>query len=220
MEAVNDLIDNPSPRCACMLVVDTSSSMSGEPIEELNRGIQQFMEEVRSDEFAASSVELGIVAFGGSVRVVQEFGPLDKAAPPRLEASGDTPMGRAVEEAVRRLESRKREFRDAGVSYYQPWLVLMTDGQPTDSWQRAAEQLRQLAESRKLIVFGIGIGSSCDLQTLGAFCPTSRPPKRLEGLKFRELFQWLSQSMARVSVSTPGAEVALPSTDDWSSISV
>ena len=113
------------------------------------------------------------------------------------------------------LEQRKAEYKREGVSYYQPWLVLMSDGAPTDDWQQAAEQLRGLAESRKVVSLPIGIGSA-DLDVLSQF--SNRPAKPLAGLKFREFFSWLSQSMARVSQSTPGTAVKLPATSGWDSI--
>lgn len=46
----NDLIDNPSPRCACELVLDTSGSMSGEPMRALNSGVQDFIEALKDDD--------------------------------------------------------------------------------------------------------------------------------------------------------------------------
>ena len=64
----NDLIDNPTPRCACLLVLDTSGSMAGAAIDELNAGVQLFIETVHADEVAACSVEIAVVTAGGSVR--------------------------------------------------------------------------------------------------------------------------------------------------------
>ncbi|GAB4343103.1 MAG: VWA domain-containing protein [Calditrichia bacterium] len=212
----NDLIDNPTPRCACMLVLDTSSSMSGEPISSLNEGVQQFVQEVQEDEFARYSVELGIITFGGSVQEVVPLQTLENFQAPELSASGYTPMGEAVNLALDRLEQRKQEYKSSGVSYYQPWMVLMTDGQPNDEgWERAAQRLRALGEDKKIAVFGIGIGEHCDMQSLALFCPSKRPPLPLAGLKFREFFVWLSQSMSRVSQSTPGSKVPLADISGW-----
>ncbi|NEO02767.1 MAG: glycosyl transferase family 2, partial [Moorea sp. SIO3I7] len=62
-----DLIENPSPRCACMLLLDVSYSMHGDPIEQLNKGVNQFIEEVCLDDFASVAVELGVITFGTTV---------------------------------------------------------------------------------------------------------------------------------------------------------
>lgn len=220
-----DLIQNPTPRGACMLLLDTSGSMSGQPIMELNEGVRQFIEEVRDDDYAASSVEVGIITFGGTVREVLDFQTVDKISSRKAElfADGNTPMGEAINLAIQRLEERKNQYKQHGVSYYQPWLVLMSDGAPTDGhiFEQAASRLKQLAESRKVTVFGIGIGHQADLHQLAKCCPSNRPPRLLQGLKFKEFFEWLSQSLSRVSQSTPGTtQLSLPPTDGWASVGV
>ena len=218
----DDLIENPTPRCPCMLVLDVSNSMEGEKITRLNEGVRQFLKEVCEDEFAIYSVELGVVTFGGNVKTSTEFGSPSEVEWNDLGASGRTPMGKAVEEAILALEKRKQEYADNGVSYYQPWLVLMTDGIPTDDYQGTAAKLRSLANNKKIIVFGVGIGENCNMRVLSEFCPDNRPPARLNELKFKEFFAWLSQSMSRVSQSTPGAEVHFetPPLTGWEKIEI
>ena len=213
-----DLIENPTPRCACMLLLDVSQSMEGEKIAELNEGARQFLHEVREDDFARYSVELGVITFGGVVKEALPLGPLPESQWQDFEAFGNTPMGAAVNQAIDILERRKKEYTDNGVSYYQPWLVLMTDGGPNDSYTAAAKRLRDMAGEKKIVVFGVGIGDQCDMNTLAQFCPESRPPAKLSGLKFKEFFAWLSQSMSRVSQSTPGAKTNLPPLSGWTSI--
>ena len=205
----NDLIENPTPRCPCMLVLDVSNSMEGEKIARLNEGVRQFLKEVCEDEFAIYSVELGVVTFGGNVKTSAEFGSPSEMEWKDLGASGRTPMGEAVNKAILALDKRKQEYADNGVSYYQPWLVLMSDGRPTDDYLGTAAKLRSLANDKKIIVFGVGIGENCNMNVLSEFCPEKRPPARLDGLKFKEFFAWLSQSMSRVNQSAPGAEVHL-----------
>ncbi|KLV01449.1 glycosyl transferase family 2 [Photobacterium aquae] len=213
------LILNPAPRCACMLVLDASSSMGGQPISQLNCGVQRFIEEVQKDEVASCSVELGMITFGHQIEFKQPMVTVDEVtevAP--VEANGMTPMGQAVDLAINELESRKQEYQKAGVSYYQPWLILMTDGEPNDEWQAAARRLRALAENKKMVVLCVAIGDDANLEVLSQF--SVLPPKKLAGLKFSEFFIWLSQSMQRVSASIPGDRVSLPPTDSWDSIDV
>jgi uncharacterized protein YegL len=213
----NDLIDNPSPRCACELVLDISGSMSGEPMRALNAGVQAFVESLKDDEMASFSVELSVITAGG--RVVEEL-PFTTACNisdfRSLSASGSTPLGEAVELALKRLEERKAEYKRSGVAYYQPWLVIISDGAPTDQWQAAAQKAMAMSQGKRLVVLPVGV-QGADLSILGQF--SHRGAKSLDGLKFRELFQWLSASMARVSASnSTSAAVQLPSTDSWGSI--
>lgn len=221
----NDLIDNPSPRCPCMVVLDTSGSMSSggffssgpSPIDQLNEGFQKFLESLRADEVAAYSVEVGVITAGGSVREALPFTTahaIESFQP--LVAGGETPLGGAVTLALRRLEERKTEYKRNGVPYYQPWLVVISDGEPTDAWQQAAQEAKSQSESRKLVSLMVGV-KSADMDKLGQF--SSKPALKLDGLKFSEFFEWLSASMSRVSSSSStSALVHLPATDSWASI--
>jgi len=212
-----DLIDNPSPRCPVALVLDTSGSMAGGPIEELNAGIQVFIEEVKRDDLARWSVDLAVYTAGGSSDCIQEFLAVEQIAGfAPLYASGGTPLGAATRMALNDLEMRKQAYKEAGVPYYQPWLVLISDGAPTDNWHDAAQLASSLAAQRKLVSLPIGV-QEADLSVLSQF--SNKPAVALNGIKFRELFLWLSASMARVSASTSSdASVQLPSIDSWASI--
>jgi uncharacterized protein YegL len=216
----DDLIDNPSSRCACMLVLDVSYSMVGSPIDELNLGVKQFINSVLEDDFASFSVDLGVITFGGSVQTVLPIKSIREAKVPTLEVDGNTPMGEAVKQAVDDLNTRKQQYRSTGVSYYQPWIVLMSDGAPTDDYQTIAKQVKALANSKKLVVIAVGIGEKCNLSSLAAFCADDSYPKRLSGLKFSDFFTWLSQSMTEViTKSTPGiAYTVTKSTDGWEAV--
>lgn len=213
----SDLIENPSPRCPVALVLDTSGSMVGEPIEQLNAGAQLFIDEVKRDDLARWSVDLAVFTAGGQVDCLLDFTGIEQVAGiAPMRASGCTPLGEATQQALLHLQKRKQEYRHSGVPYYQPWLVIISDGAPTDSWQDAAQQARDLSANRKLFSLPIAVNGA-DLQTLSAF--SSEPAIALDGLKFREFFLWLSASMARVSASTSSdASVSLPPMDSWGSI--
>ena len=126
-----DLVNNPVPRIPVCLCLDTSASMMGPPIDELNQGVQLFFNSIREDTVASYMAEIGIVTFGVNVACIADFASL-KIQPnaPLLQAAGMTPMGEAINLALDLLEARKKEYKDKGVEYYQPWLVLMTDGVP------------------------------------------------------------------------------------------
>lgn len=213
----DDLIENPSPRCPLALVLDTSGSMSGEPIDELNAGVGLLLEELKRDDLARWSVELAAYAAGGSAQRIFDFTVVEEiAGTVPLHASGSTPLGAAVGMALDDLEQRKARYRAVGTPYYQPWLVIISDGAPTDSWQMAAQRAHGLSQSKKLVSLPIGVAGA-DMGTLGAF--SAKPAVNLQGLKFREFFMWLSASMARVSASTSSdASVQLPPIDSWGSI--
>jgi uncharacterized protein YegL len=205
---------NSEPRCACLLLLDVSGSMSGAPIAQLNAGLQTFKEALSSDELAMSRVEIGIVSFG-PVRIVSEFQGAETFIPPTLEAQADTPMGAAILRGIEMLRDRKNQYRAHGIPFYRPWIFLITDGSPTDEWRSAAAAVKEGEASKAFAFFAVGV-TGANMETLSQI--SVRSPLPLPGLKFRELFLWLSSSMSGVSRSTPGTEVPLESTHGWASV--
>ncbi len=206
--------DNPDPRCPVVLLLDRSGSMSGEPLRQLNVGLKRLRDELQQDPLAARRVELSIVSFG-PVTTDIGFITADRFDPPELAAGGDTPMGRAIETALNLLTRRKEEYREHGIAYYRPWVFLITDGAPTDPWQNAAQRVRTEEEAKRIAFFAIGV-QGADMARLAEIAV--RAPIKLDGLKFGELFVWLSQSLAAVSQSQPGTNVALPRPSGWASV--
>jgi len=206
--AQEDLVDNPTARVPICLVLDVSGSMAGEPIRELQAGVKMFYEAILEDEVAQYAAEIGIVTFGSEAKRTLEFMAIGRQDVPALVAEGTTAMGQGVNLALDLLEARKADYQRAGVDYFQPWMVIMTDGEPTDDISVASDRIRALCESRKLTVFPIAIGTAANLDILAMLSP-GRPPMRLKGLNFREFFLWLSRSVSRASQSTPGETVTL-----------
>ncbi|MES1024002.1 VWA domain-containing protein [Gloeocapsa sp. BRSZ] len=204
-----EFVDNPEPRCPVVLLCDTSGSMAGQPITALNAGIAAFRDDVFRDDTASLRVEVALVTFG-PVRLVRDFVTIDNFTSPLLQADGVTPMGEAIEFALDLLEQRKETYKTNGIQYYRPWVLLITDGAPTDNWFQAAQRVRQAEMQRRLSFFAIGV-EGADMNTLRQIAPPERPPVRLNGLDFQSMFLWLSTSMKRVSCSQVGGSmVCLP----------
>lgn len=224
-DSVVDLADNPDPRCPVVLILDASSSMAepfpGEtstPLDALNAGLDVLVSELNKDPLAKRRVEVSVVTYGTEVTPATPFATVDKIALPTLVPSGITSMGQAVEVALDAIEERKKEYKAAGVDFYKPWCLLITDGLPTDDITVAAERVRDYEARKKVQFFAVGV-EGADFEQLSRF--SAREPMKLKGLKFAELFVWLSASQSAVSASNPGdSGVPLPSPSGWGSIEV
>jgi len=210
------LQDNKSQRLPCILVVDGSASMDGAPINELNIGLKVLEDELKKDDIARQRVQVSVIRFGGldQTEVLCEWTDAMAFSAPRVNAYGQTPMGKAVANAMQKIEEQKQRYRDHGIAYNRPWLFLMTDGEPTDlGWEHIADQCRTAEQAEKFIVWAIGVGHAADLSKLGRF--SSRPPAKLSGLKFKELFLWLSRSASSASRAAQNSTVQLAAPTDW-----
>jgi uncharacterized protein YegL len=203
----NDFADNPESRCPCMLLLDTSGSMAGMAMQQLNDGIQTLKNELMQDALATKRVEVAMVTFG-PVHLESNFTTVDNFYPKRLVADGDTPIGAAITMGIEMIAKRKQVYRENGVGYYKPWMILITDGAPTDNWARAAELIKE-GELK-------GSFEGANVDVLGKL--SVRIPLKLKGLMFREFFLWLSSSMKMVSSKNPGNPINLLPPSGWADL--
>ncbi|MFK0206202.1 hypothetical protein [Agrobacterium sp. NPDC090283] len=207
--------ENPEDRVPVILIVDVSPSME-DKIAELNDGYSGYIADLLADPLASLRVELAIVTCGDGNRFI----PFDRAENHRrefqIDAAGSTPLGGAVTMALHELELRKQEYKRNGINYYRPWLWIMSDGEPNDdNWRQAAANARKAEEDKKVSVYCVGIGDAQGMvENLREFSPTRTA--KLDKLKFREMFKWLSNSQKKVSQDkATGAAVQLDPVTDW-----
>jgi len=219
--------DNAEPECPCVLLLDTSSSMAGDKIDQLNAGLCEFMEAVKDDDMAQKRVSVTLVTFGGKVKVqpdgcpkapftlAREWGVL-----PRLEASGRTPLGKALEKGLELVRGRTLHCQDQQREIFRPLLVVISDGEPTrvedgmptDDWKEPAKNCLDAEKAGEVRTYCFYIKVEPDDEkkrqkmksVLGAI--TTKPPMEISGDNFKGLFKWLSKSMQVISSSIPGKE--------------
>ena len=213
------LLDNPEPRCPVVLLLDTSYSMQGNPINQLSEGVGALYNALRDDDLASVRVDLSVISFGQTVAVLQDFATVSESEAPKLKVNGipslsDLPSNSgAIVKALKNIESRKGEYRDAGISYYRPWIFLITDGEPTDNTQEASSMLQSSINGKKVIFFGIGV-ENANLDKMKQISGSPDRVFKLNGLNFKELFQWVSSSLASVSSSRVGDTLKLEKPSD------
>lgn len=214
-----EFADNPEPRAAMVILLDQSGSMVGEKLAQAQEGLQHFIHDLQTDRLASKRAEVSLIGFGGDTQTHNVFlSPEDLIAPQLGVIGGGTDTARALEEALTLLESRKDSYKRSGLAYYRPWLVLITDGEPTcpaSAYAAACDRVRRLEAQGSVVVLGLGV-LGADLVRLSQV--SARPPLELRDVaSFKAFFLWLSTSLKAVSRSRPGDKVTLPPMD-WSSI--
>jgi uncharacterized protein YegL len=211
LEEAVEFAENPEPRCPCVLLLDTSGSMHGMRINGLNEGLQTFREDLAKNDLARNRVEVAVITFDSDVKVVRNFVTADQFNPPTLTAQGLTHTGSAIHKALDIIQERKMQYRNNGVNYYRPWVFMITDGdpqgEPNDIVEQAAQRIKDDEANKRVAFFAVGV-EGANMTRLSQL--VARTPLQLQGLRFQEMFIWLSASMQRVSLSKPDDQVALP----------
>jgi uncharacterized protein YegL len=215
---------NPSQRTPCMRVLDTSGSMNGEGaggrrrIDELNRGLEALHAALLADHTAALRVQLALVRVGGpsdDAQLLMEWTDVADFVPPKLDACGLTPLGHGMRLALHHVDRHKVLLRQNGINYTRPWIMVISDGEPSDSpavWEAVVQECRAAELARRCAIFPIGVE---DAETAVLQQLSTTPVARLSTARFHEYFVWLSSSLEKLAHSRPGEAVVLPPTSSW-----
>jgi len=189
--------------------------MSGNPIRQLNDGLQSFFASIRENDETRSAADICVVTFGGTVDIFLPFGKLEKDhSIPRLQATTSlTPMGEGILTSLELLAARKEGYKHLGIKYYQPWLVVITDGAPQgesaiENMEKAIQATNELEEKGRLVVFNIGVGTGVDFTLLKRLSIKRPEPICIDSAQFSKLFEFLGSSSSSI-VSSNMKEDAL-----------
>ena len=189
------------PICFCL---DTSGSMMGNPIKQLNMGLSNFIASIKANDDTKSATDIAIITFGSSVEIVMPFGRINSDGLPEISASTTlTPIGEGILTALELLNARKEGYKDMGIKYYQPWLVVITDGAPQGpnamaNMELAIKACNELEKDDKLVIFNIGVGSATDFDILKRLSLKREEPISISSGDFGKLFEFLGSSSSSV----------------------
>lgn len=204
-----DFIAVNEPHLACVLLLDTSSSMENKPIDNLNKALNEFKEKTSLDELAKKRVDISIIEFNSGAREIQPFTPLESLPPITLTASGSTSMGAGINLAIDKIKERVQLYAKAGTPIFRPWIFMITDGFPTDDISSARDRIKN-EESKgthgKLKFFALGVEGYHE-ETLKSLTMRTMA---LDGYDFEGIFNWLSESMVIISASRVDENPQLP----------
>lgn len=159
---------NLLPHCPVILVLDTSHSMWGKGLCDLNDSIQMFYQTIRREQFPNSKIDIAAVSMGDRLGMLEEFTAFECSVLPSKEIrpKGDTPIGAALELALGKLKEQNARYRQNNRSSVTPELVLLSDGISSDDFSRVASRIRQLSGNGVLRCRAIALGETPDLDAL------------------------------------------------------
>ena len=211
----SSLLCNPETRAPCAIVVDTSYSTSGERIGQMNAAFVDFLDALQEDDLTALCAEVALITFGEQVKLACDFTPPDALKPPKLVASGGTPLAEAVLFTIEIIERRLAEIEAADVDAYKPWIYLVTDGEPYSPkklLKAARDRIRDVENAGRIGFFAVGTDDA-DMDFLRWL--SVRPPWRIRDMDYAAMFRWVAQSIIVVSQSLIDVEPDLPNPVDF-----
>ena len=219
-------------RLPVYLLIDTSGSMRGEPIEAVNNGLQTMVAALRRDPHALESVHLSVITYDREARVVCELTPLATFNPRPIATpdSGPTHLGEAlallierVPREVRRAAGEGRaggvaetgESAGAGKGDWAPLLFVMTDGKPSDTsvFEQASADIGRVGFAN---IVGCAAGPKAERAALERFCDHVASLDTMDSGGFARFFLWVSEAITadRRARGTGDAGAALPPPPD------
>ena len=158
------IFDEPrtkNPKLPVVLLIDTSKSMQGNAINELNTALMAFKEEILGDPILANRLEVSIVAFDDDARVERGFDLITTESNfPTLVAAGQTNIVAGINKAIEVLEARKAFYKTNVEAFYRPFIVLFTAGAHTNTEQEIEEldqRIQKLSDEKKFIFMPFGV---------------------------------------------------------------
>lgn len=195
-----------SRRLPVYILADRSGSMVGEPIVAVNQGLQFLKNDLENEPRAVESIWISIISFGGRATVDVPMTELLSFLPPTLNAEGSTPLGEALRLLNQAIDHDIILGSGQHTGDYKPLVFLFTDGEPTDEWRTAAQEVKQRTQAKTANIIAIGCGSNVNVSTLKEITESVMLMENVNGGDFQRLLAWVSQSVKRASQTRPSGD--------------
>jgi uncharacterized protein YegL len=183
-------------RLPVYLLLDTSASMSGEAIEAVRMGVKTLVADLRTDPTALETAYLSVITFSSSARQVSPLSELILFQEPPLDAHGATALGEALTVLGQCIDNEVQKATPQQKGDYKPMVFLFTDGQPTDTWETAADQLKQ---KRIANIIACAAGPGADSTLLKRITETVVELNNVQPDTMKKFFKWVSSSIKTTS---------------------
>lgn len=185
-------------RLPVYLLLDTSGSMYGEPIEAVKNGVQTLISTLRSDPYALETAYLSIITFNSTVQQITPLTELAAIQQPNIDAGGCTALGGALELLAKKVDSEITKTTVEIKGDWRPLVFLMTDGEPTDSITKGLEEFKK----RKFgMVVACAAGQGANINTLKQITENVVSLDTADSATIKAFFKWVTASISTTSKS-------------------
>ncbi|NDC42375.1 MAG: VWA domain-containing protein, partial [Chitinophagia bacterium] len=194
-------------RLPVYLVLDTSGSMTGEPIEALKNGVQVMISSLRQNPQAIETACISVITFGTTAQQVIPLTDLASFQMVDLKANGVTAMGEALSLLASCIDREVAKTTAETKGDWKPLVFLMTDGNPTDDWQRGAAELKKRKTG---VIVTCAAGSAADTTILKQLTENVIALQHADSQSISRFFQWVTASIGVSStrIEDSGKEVS------------
>ncbi|MFA5431848.1 MAG: VWA domain-containing protein [Candidatus Paceibacterota bacterium] len=193
-------------RLPVYLVLDISGSMSGEPIEAVKNGVQVFVSTLRQDPYALETAYLSVITFDSSARQIVPLTELTMFQMPDIQATGTTSLGEALSLLANKVSTEVTKTTTEVKGDWKPLVFLMTDGEPTDDWQKG---LNDFKKQKFGIVVACAAGSGANISILKQITEVVVQLDTADSATIKAFFKWVSASVSKGSqkIDSTGSDV-------------
>lgn len=194
-------------RLPVYLLLDTSGSMYGEPIEAVKNGVQVLISTLRQDPYALETAFLSIITFNSSAQQIIPLTELSTFQQPNIDASGCTALGEALALLATKVDSEVTKTTPEVKGDWKPLVFIMTDGEPTDDLNKGLTEFKK----RKFgMVVACAAGQGANTDTLKKITECVVQLDTADSATIKSFFKWVSASVSAGSmkVEDTGKEVS------------
>lgn len=193
-------------RLPVYLLLDTSGSMYGEPIEAVKNGMQVLVNTLRQDPYALETAYLSVITFNSTAQQVQPLTELSSFQQPEISAGGCTALGEALALLANKVDQEVTKTTAEVKGDWKPLVFIMTDGEPTDSLQKGLDEFKK----RKFgMVVACAAGQAANTNTLKQITESVVQLDNADSNTIKAFFKWVSASVSAGSmkVDETGSEM-------------
>ena len=184
-------------RLPVYLLLDTSGSMYGEPIEAVKTGMQVLVSALRQDPYALETAYLSVITFNSTAQQVSTLTELSAFQQPNLDANGCTALGEALSLLAQKVDQEVTKTTAEVKGDWKPLVFIMTDGEPTDDLNKGLAEFKK----RKFgMVVACAAGQGANIDTLKKITESVVQLDTADSATIKSFFKWVSASVSAGSM--------------------